>query len=332
MKHIPPRPLERYAVRVNDRYYPPKQVVAVSLELPVTRFTTMDASRILTTVGFKIEEVKQVSRELLKNESELLFETYLKASGITEYTFEKQIAGTNRRPDYSVPWDGHEILFELKEFRAEAGDLQSGFGYYDPYGPLREKIEAGRKKYKDIDGSCCCLVLYNRDKPLVHLEWQFIYGAMLGNVGFSVPIQVPGRPEPDDKEIRSIFMSGGKMHREREGVPIAPQNQTLSAILVLQHVRVGERRFMADLRQRESDRGKKFELEEFWDELRKARGTERDVSLRQLRVIVHENPYARVPLNRELFRGPYDERYGGDEGRIQRLFQGDEIAKLPEVH
>lgn len=331
MKHVPPRQLDRYAVRVNERYYPPKQIVAISLELPVTQFTTMDASRILTALGFKIEEVRQVRKELLKNESELLFEAYLKASGVSGYVFEKELPGTTRRPDYAVPWGGREILFELKEFRAEADDLRPGFGAYDPYGPLREKIEAGRKKFKDLDGYCCCLVLYNRDKPLVHLEWQFVYGAMLGNVGFSVPIHMPGQAAPMDKEIRSIFTAGGKMHRERDGVPIEPQNQTISAILVLQHVRVGERRFMADLRNRERERGKKFELEEFWEELRKARGTERDVSLRQLRVIVHENPYARVPLTRELFRGPYDERYGGEDGRIQRLFEGDEIARLPEV-
>ena len=57
--------------------------------------------------------------ELLKNESELLFEAYLKASGVSDYVFEKPLPGTSRRPDYAVPWGGREILFELKEFRAE---------------------------------------------------------------------------------------------------------------------------------------------------------------------------------------------------------------------
>ena len=46
--------------------------------------------------------------------------------------------------------------------------------------------------------------------------------------------------------------------------------------------------------------------------------------------MVHENPYARVPFPMDLFHGPYDERYGGLDGRIQRLFQGDALAVLPE--
>ena len=87
---------------------------------------------------------------------------------------------------------------------------------------------------------------------------------------------------------------------------------------------------MAAVRRREQERETKLALEEFWKEMERARGTERDVSLRQLRVVVHENPYARIPLPSELFRGPYDERYGSDEGAIQRLYEGVEIAKIQD--
>lgn len=173
-------------------------------------------------------------------------------------------------------------------------------------------------------------VLYNVDKPLIHLEWRFIYGAMLGNLGFSVPIDAPGLPAPGDKEVRSVFTSGGKMHRERGGVPVAPQNQTISAILVLQQVPIGERRFAVWTQGIEARRGAKLEFDEILKEAEAASGTDRDVSLRELRVVVHENPYARIPLPTELFRGPYDERYGERDGRIQRLFQGDEIARFNE--
>ena len=229
-----------------------------------------------------------------------------------------------------MPWNDSFLLFEVKEFRADGEDWRPGFGSYDPYPPLREKINAASKKFKDLDTHCCSLVLYNVDKPLIHLEWRFIYAAMLGNLGFSVPIDVPGLAVPADKEIRSVLTSGGKMHRERGGVPVAPQNQTISAIVVLEQFPIGQRRFLSFVKQMEQQRGTKLAIDEVINETERASGTDLDVSLRQLRVVVNENPYARIPLPTELFRGPYDERYGGRDGLVQRLFQGDEIARLNE--
>jgi hypothetical protein len=225
---------------------------------------------------------------------------------------------------------GQNVLLEIKEFRGTPEDFSSGSGFFDPYPPLREKIEAGRKKFKDLDQHCCCLVLHNVNKPLVLLDWAHVYAAMLGNLGFSVPIHLPGGPAPVDDAIRHVFTSGGKMIRESKGVPVAPQNTTISAILVLCRVPVGERLFWADLRRREADRGRPFDLEEIWADLVQARRTEHDVRRKHLRVVVHENPYARIPLHPDVFRGPYDERYGGLDGRIQQLFQGEALAALPE--
>ena len=72
-----------------------------------------------------------------------------------------------------------------------------------------------------------------------------------------------------------------------------------------------------------------METEELIRELELASGTPSDFRRRPLRVVVHENPYARIPLSAELFRGPWDERYGARDGRVQQLFQGGEIASLP---
>jgi len=265
----------------------------------------------------------------VKNKSEMLLEGYLRSAGYTDFDFEPEIPGTTRRPDYRLRWGGTEVLLEVKEFRAEPDDLRAGGGFFDPYTPLREKINAARDKFKRLKQYCCCLVLYNVDKPLILLDWQHIYGAMLGNVGWSVPINVPGHPAPENAEISSIFMSGGRMHRERAGVPFAPQNQTISAIIVLGRVPAGERLFDADMRQRETQQGRRFELEEFVQELELVKQTPRDMRHRPLRVVVHDNPYARLPLPPDLFRGPWDERYGGLDGRVQQLFQGNEIAALP---
>ena len=328
LKHVMPRALDKYATRVNDREYPPKQVIEIALQLPVTSFTTMDASRILTSMGFLIEEMTRIGHEPVKSTSESCFEDILRASGLRDFAFEKQLPGTTRRPDYTVAWKDVEILFEVKEFRAVAEDFRPGFGAYDPYEPIRKKIEEGRRKFKDLDNYCCCLVLYNRDKLLVDLGWQYVYGAMLGNLGFSVPLQLQGSPVPSDEKTHSVFASGGKMHRQQRGVPRTPQNRTISAILVIEHLPVGKRRFRAHIRHLEQRRGMGLTVNEYHDEVERAGGTERDMSLCQLRVVVHENPYARISLPPELFRGPYDERYGNSEDRIQQLYQGDATTKL----
>jgi hypothetical protein len=265
---------------------------------------------------------------VLKNKSEMLLEGYLRSNGYTDFDFEPQLPGSSKHPDYRLRFGDSDTLLEVKEFRAGPDDLGAG-GYFDPYPPLREKINEARDKFKNLKQYCCCLVVYNVDKPLVLLDWQHVYAAMLGNLGWSVPIESPGKPSLADTKISSIFMSGGKMHRERAGAPFAPQNQTVSAILVLGRVPAGQRLFHHEIREREAQQGKRFQLEEIIQRMELDKESPRDIRRRPLRVAVHENPYARHPLSPELFRGPWDERYGSLDGKIQQLFLGEEIAKLP---
>ena len=265
----------------------------------------------------------------MKNKSELLFEGYLRCHGYTDFEFEPEIPGTTKRPDYRLRRSGAEVLLEVKEFRAEPDDLKPGFGFFDPYPPLREKANTARNKFKSLKQHCCCLVLYNVDKPLILLDWQHVYGAMLGNVGFSVPLRIDGQPPPEEDEIKNVFLSGGKMHQERAGAIVGVQNQTISAIIVLGRVAAGERLFHTMMRERDASQGRPYAVEEFVRELNVAHWTERDTRRRPLRVVVHENPYARIPFPSDLFRGPWDERYGGLEGRVQQLYQGAEVANLP---
>lgn len=119
------------------------------------------------------------------------------------------------------------------------------------------------------------------------------------------------------------------MHGERNQTPIAPQNQTISAIVVLGRVAVGERHFRAHVRKREYIEQRSLSIEELLAEVETARGTDRDWRWRPLRVAVHENPYARIPFPQDLFGGPYDERYRPLDGRIQQLYQGAELTMAP---
>jgi hypothetical protein len=331
LKDIVPRPLDKYYVTVNGWNYPPKQVLSTVLRKPLVTFTTMDAQRVLHSLGFEVGLAGQERKP--KTESETLFETYLNASGLINHSFEKAIEGTSARPDNALWFRGGEILFEVKEFHASGEDFRLGSGAYDPYGPIRQKIDDGRSKFREFKDHCCCLVLYNREKPLVDLSWEFIYGALLGNIAVRMPFD-PARGLLPDQSETGFFGGGGKGIRYAKGAPrtpIEPQNRTISAILTLEQMGVGRRRFDIALTRRKAELGRRLTLDEHLEEIEKARGTERDVSLSQLRVVVCENPYARIPLPRELFRGPYDERYGLDEttnDRITRLYAGEQIKQL----
>ena len=50
--------------------------------------------------------------------------------------------------------------------------------------------------------------------------------------------------------------------------------------------------------------------------------------LRRVRVYVYENPYARIPLGRDLFSGPFDQRWGTEGGLIKRVYVGPEVARF----
>jgi len=335
MQRVQPKPLGKYVVVVNGLAYPPKQVIAETLRRDLVKFTTMDATRILTALGFKVQRVGD-KHQPTKNQSELLFEQYLAMSGLPDFEFEKEFPGAAQRPDYAVKLaNGTEILFEVKEFRTTMTDfLPGGGGAYDPYAYIREKIDQGREKFNVFKDSCCCLVLFNRDKPLVDLSWRMIYGAMLGNIGFRIPMNFETGTPNRDEPIAEAFTTGGKMVKYKGLQPLRPQNQTISAILALDLLPVGRIRFDAYVEQVERDRGTKVEVGEYLHLIEQLRGTDRDTTLMQLRGVVNENPYARPSLEfpRELFTGPYDERYGLKDGLVQRLYAGQGIQSLsPEL-
>jgi hypothetical protein len=141
MRNISPKPLGKYRVSIGGTDYPPKQVIAEALGKNLVSFTTMDANRILSGLGFEVQRVGE-RREPQKNESEFLFEQYLAMSSLADFEFEKEFSGKTQRPDYLVHLaDGSVLIFEVKEFRATADDFRPGGGAYDPYISIREKIK-----------------------------------------------------------------------------------------------------------------------------------------------------------------------------------------------
>jgi hypothetical protein len=112
---------------------------------------------------------------------------------------------------------------------------------------------------------------------------------------------------------------------------LEPQNRTISSIIVLEQFPVGKRRFDIQVRTMEGKLGRELKLDEFLEMIERTRGTDQDISLSQLRVVVCENPYCYTPLPRAIFCGPYDERYGLDQrsgAAIARVFAGEQILAL----
>jgi len=151
---------------------------------------------------------------------------------------------------------------------------------------------------------------------------------MLGDLAFQVPFD-PSSFTSDASQATWRFGGRGKMHwHDANGRPIAHQNTTISAVLVLEQLRVGLRRYDLEMRRREKEIGRRLRLEERLTLIEQSRGTERDSSLVQTRIVVHENPCTRNHLRRDLFCSSYGERYGEKDGSIQRIFAGAQILAL----
>jgi hypothetical protein len=73
---------------------------------------------------------------------EVLFEKYLNLQHIP-FEFEKAHPGKSKRPDYTIEWEGRAIVFDVKDFDPP-DSFRIGFGAFDPYPPIREKIDQGR--------------------------------------------------------------------------------------------------------------------------------------------------------------------------------------------
>lgn len=60
---VEPAPLARYAVRVHERWYPPKQILSLITGLPVAAFTTQDAYRTMQRLGLEVIEKSAIATQ-----------------------------------------------------------------------------------------------------------------------------------------------------------------------------------------------------------------------------------------------------------------------------
>ena len=96
---------------------------------------------------------------------------------------------------------------------------------------------------------------------------------------------------------------------------------------------IGEKRFRLFVYEKEQEIGRELSVDEYLQTLEQSAGTERDLSLNRVRVRVHENSHARVPLDRRLFLGPFDERYGVTDGpeHFGQVYAGSGVADFEKL-
>ncbi|MGA8607812.1 MAG: hypothetical protein WB616_13070 [Candidatus Sulfotelmatobacter sp.] len=310
---LEPKGIDKYWVKIQGRKLPPKQVVSELLNVPLVDFTTMDATRILGAVGFQVQSADE-KPEPIRVQSEALLQEYLRSHGLTDVEVEPVIENSSSRPDYRLRADGFEVLFDVEELSTKPPDGRIRGGAYNPYGPIREKISAARRKFKDMEGHCCCLILENQEKLRIGLNWQIIMGAMLSDLGILSP-------------------AGQQQGEALKHSQVLPENTIISAIIVVERYSIGEKRFRLFVYEREQELGRELSVEEYLQALEQSAGTERDLSLNRVRVRVHENQYAKVPLDRRLFLGPFDERYGVIDGpqRFGQIYVGSGVADFEKL-
>jgi excisionase family DNA binding protein len=309
----------------SDVYLTPEQA-AEKLQLTVDtvyrwlRSRKLRGSRI-SHKAWRISERELAAFMRKQNVSELLFEEYLAEYGWPAPEHHPPFPGTTKLVDYRVTHKEQTLWFEVKEFAGDERILENSGGAYDPYVSIRAKIGKASEKFRNYDGECCSLVLFNEQANLARVTTpMFVTGAMLGNLGYRVPLNCS--PRDGASLIRSEFMAGGKMiHPHLK----TPQNTTISAIIALERFRVGQKEFQILVAQKEFEEQRSLPVEEFMELLELNHDA---YERRVLRTIVYDNPYARKPLPSDIFVGPFDERWGPSGGSVCQTFIGPQLETL----
>jgi hypothetical protein len=237
--------------------------------------------------------------EPVHTQGEMVFEKYLDSRRLP-FEFEKEHVGKSKRPDYTVEWEGKTVVFDVKDFDPTA-KFPTGFGQFDPYTPIREKVNQGREKFKQFKEYCCGLVLYNAGRPLIMIEnVDIMLGTMYGDAGFSFPVNLT-TGVGDASQLKQTFLGRGKMIRPNWS---QAQNTTLSAIITLVTIKPHFLQLLDLVREnpRTSNEGNEAEI--------RSRIPNFDPNLEVPRVIVWYNAAARIPFPMNLFRGDYDTHFG----------------------
>ncbi|MFA5422245.1 MAG: hypothetical protein WC374_00105 [Phycisphaerae bacterium] len=257
---------------------------------------------------------------LTKNESEKIFEQYLNSNGYQEkWAYEPTIPGKSKNPDYMLNFNNKNHFFEVKELR-EKLNTPKGAGHTNLYSSLRSEINEARKQFKEYKKFSCSLVVYNVDDGQAILAPLFVLSAMLGNLGFSTKFNTAEGTAVKGAG-KNCFLGSGKMidYKKKK-----PWNTTISTIIVLEDDFLDDSEYQRAIKEEMENKNRpltgieKFAIAEI----------ESHHSTNVTRVVVVENPFARIAFPDGLFVGPFDERWKIQNDKIERVFAGDALREI----
>jgi hypothetical protein len=247
-----------------------------------------------------------------KTVSETLFEEYLRSQGLA-FEFEKPYLGKSKLVDYTVPVEGRDFLFEVKQFEQKNYPLPMSGGptFIDPHRAIRAKIEQAKDKFQEYDGFPCCLVMFNsNDAFVMDTEPHAVLGAMYGETGVQFPVAAGVVTIASSLEPTFVGKRGRMIYNDR------PCNTRISAIISLYRYHVGSLRHSRWVKQLLADlKASKINEEDIVE-------PELHIEEVQLAVSVWKNIYADTAFPDALFRGPYDEHWGLVGDYVKRTYIG----------
>ena len=256
--------------------------------------------------------------------SEELFAEYLDAAKYP-WEYEEPVEGQTKKPDFRIRHGGVELLCDVKQ--RNPSEMPKGGGNANPVRHVREILRRAIKQFKGFDEHLCAAVLYNHGDWETSLEPFIIYGAMLGQPGFSMNLDAEtGTLDPDTAQ--NVFMArGGKMIKHYEPLEVYETPRNISAVIALERHSPDNPVFKQAQAEEESRQssslGRALTDEEGcaigWDLIQQ--GLQSRLPERQ-RVIVCLNPFARQSFSEHLFKGDYDERWAITDGSMQRVWAG----------
>ena len=257
---------------------------------------------------------------------EEFFESYLRSQGLT-WEYEPVIG--RRRPDYLVHRAEVPCLIEMEGLDRPGVGAVGGFS---PCVAIRNALRRARNQLREFKFLPLGIALYT-DSAIRALNPHTASSAAFGP-GFN---DSRSRDRLDPRPSARRFAKRWELPPDLQDLadPFLSRdvNTSISAIVVLSKYELSEQRLeiWRRLYRRQQDGGEirpldgirlAIELKDALPSAHRYAGTPR--------VVVIENRHARIPFPDELFRGPFDQRWGWKEDWCGPLWIGQELMALYE--
>ncbi len=212
---------------------------------------------------------------------------------------------------------------------AIAGERINSARHFNPVEQARHLIHQGRRKFKDFDCHLCALIIYNKGHRDVQLDPHTIFGAMLGDPGFTLSLDTAtGRADPTTLQ-NEFLPRGGKMIRKYDPLTPSKSLRNISAVVALERYRIQNPAFAPahdeQVRRQTVELGRPLTTEErLAIDCSLIEGGTKLTLGETWGLTVCTNPFANIPFPDDLFVGPYDARWSMLNGVMTRVFAGEQ--------